>query len=406
MNVKITKDIRLWGNFYGFIIQGMIVTSFGTIMPYIRKSFDMSYIQGGLVLSVLAAGNLIFGFLSGVLSDFIGRKRVILLGNLFYIAGLALIVLSSGTALLYVGVLITGAGWGTCNTGINMLINQIVSGDGKVLNFLHMTYGIGAFIIPVLAGTLIRAGLPWKGILVLLMALAALALLFAMKMPSAPKAANPDTGKAVQGVSRTVFSAPSLYIFMLMAFFYEGTENAVSGWIVTYLMSRGFSETFSQNMLSAFWIAMICGRGLSGIISRRVRKPVIIMLSTAGALAAAVLFITVTTAIAVAVTVVLLGMMLSGIYPLVIACAHSIMSASGTAGAMITSTGGLGASVVPFAGGRAAQSLGTFGMIASAVISLLLLAAVSAMNLHAQGASQRQKPMSAEIPDCLRWHNG
>lgn len=379
--MKITKDIRLWGNFYGFIIQGMIVTCFGTIMPYLRESFGLSYVQGGLILSVLAAGNLIFSFLSGVLSDFIGQKRVILLGNLFYIAGLGLIVLSSGRALLYAGVFITGAGWGTCNTGINMMINGIVGGDGKVLNLLHMTYGIGAFVIPVLAGTLIRTGLPWKGVLILLLALAVAALLFAARMPETPKAER--TGEKARGSGRAVFLTPSLYVFMLIAFFYEGAENTVSGWIVTYLMSRGFSEAFSQNMLSVFWVAMICGRWLNGMISRRIRKPVIIMISSVGALAAAILFVHTGGALTVTAVVVLLGLLLSGIYPLTIACAHSVMSASGTAGAMITSTGGLGASVVPFAGGKAAQSFGTFGMIACVAVSLLLLAGAAAVNLHA-----------------------
>ncbi|MDW7663243.1 MAG: MFS transporter, partial [Bacillota bacterium] len=76
------RRLIVLGNYFGFVVMGMIVISFGAIMPDIRSTFDLSYEQGGLMLSIFSLSYLASGLLGGVFSDKIGIKKTIILGNL------------------------------------------------------------------------------------------------------------------------------------------------------------------------------------------------------------------------------------------------------------------------------------------------------------------------------------
>jgi fucose permease len=376
--LKVKDNIILWGNFYGFIVMGMIVLSFGAIMPYIRQSYGLTYEQGGTLLAIAAVGNLVLGFLGGTLSDIIGVKKILIFGNVFYILGMLTIVLSQSVSMLYLGVFITGAGWGTCNTVINVIVNDFVHGDGKIMSLLHMTYGFGAVAIPILSGFVVRLGLPWKSIMVILASFACISLLFTIKMPIS-SAKRVSIKKSTY--SMDTFKNWRLYIFMAILFFYVGSENAFNGWLVTYLVNGlNFSQVLAQNILSIMWFVIIAGRYANSILSQKFKKENIIFFSSLCAFLMIICFINVKSPVFVIVIVALMSFMFSGIYPLTIANANPIIMGSGTAGAMITSCGGLGAALVPYISGRAAERSGVAGMISVILVSLAFLTIFSFIN--------------------------
>ena len=127
--MKPSNNLIIWGNYFGFIVMGMIVVSFGSIMPYIRDEFALSFENGGLILAFFSGSYLINGMLSGWLVDLVGKKSILVIGNCLYVIGLVLLFFASQVWIIYVSVAILGIGWGFCNTTINILVNDSSHGD-------------------------------------------------------------------------------------------------------------------------------------------------------------------------------------------------------------------------------------------------------------------------------------
>lgn len=378
--MKIRSNIILWGNFYGFIVMGLINVFFGLMMPYFRETYSLSYEQGGLILALLATGSLIFGFVSGIIGDIIGMKKVLIFGHITYTVGLLGIAITNSVLILYIGIFITGIGWGACNTSINMYINDYTNGNGKAMNLLHMCFCIGAFSIPMLSNILIKQGLYWKNILLILVALELFSIIFAFYMKAKPKA-HKSQPKIKSKIDYSIFTNIRLYIFMIVLFFYVGAESSISGWIVTYIIDGlGYSSSFSQSIFSLFWIGMIVGRFTNSIISDKIDAKDIVVFSSIGGLIMMILFLKASTPIIIGSGIFLIALMFSGIYPLTIAGANPIINGSGSALALVTLGGGIGSMVVPYIGGKVAETSGIGSVIIVIIISLIFLSIFAIIN--------------------------
>jgi fucose permease len=371
------RRLIVLGNYFGFVVMGMIVISFGAIMPDIRSTFDLSYEQGGLMLSIFSLSYLASGLLGGVLSDKIGIKKTIILGNLLYVVGLLTIAASNNVWMLFLGIGITGIGWGYCNTAINVLINDISDGDGNAMSLLHMSFGIGAFVIPLIFSVFLRLDMTWQHMMVFLAVMASVALVLStwMNIPQKTKSelkTKKDTGKK---------SWPMMLLFMGILFFYVGSENAFSGWMVTYLTTAvSFSESGAQNMLSTLWLMVIAGRIVTGRMSRSVPHSTMTFFMSLGALLAMLLFISTSSPFVIGLSIVIIGFMFSGIYPLTMANANPIIKGSATSSAIVIAGGGLGSTILPYVTGKIADEWGTTAIIYAIIVTLMAMVIFTGVN--------------------------
>ncbi len=375
--MKTNRKYIVLGNYYGFVVMGMIVISFGAIMPDIRSTFDLSYEQGGLMLAIFSFSYLLNGLLGGVLSDRIGLKKTITLGNLLYVIGLLSIAASTNVWMLFLGIGITGMGWGYCNTSINVLINEISDGDGNAMSLLHMSFGIGAFIIPLVFSVFLKLGLNWQHMMVFLAVMALIALIVSTGMILPKKTlselkSQKDTGKK---------SWTMMLIFMGILFFYVGSENAFSGWMVTYLTTAvSFSDAGAQNVLSTLWLMVIAGRMVSGKISRIIPPATMMFVMSVGGLLSMLLFINTSSPFVITLSVVMIGLMFSGIYPLTMANANPVIRGSATSSAIVISGGGLGSTILPYVTGRFADAWGTTAIIYTIIVTLSAMVLLTGFN--------------------------
>lgn len=382
MNVRIRDNIILWGNFYAIIIMGMITLFVGSNMPNIRAFYQLTYEQGGLILSLFAAGGLVFSFLSGVVGDFIGMKRMLFITHTLFVIGLVMIYLSQSTIILYIGVFLIGGGAGAFTTIANIIVNDFTHGDGKVMSLLHMCFGIGAFIIPMLSAALIQVGFHWKGVLLLLLVLEVVSIFLTVKMKIQTHISHTGDHKLK---TRDILKSKRLYVFMAILFFYVGAENALNGWMVTYLI-RGLSlsDVFAQQMLSLFWIVMMLGRYLNSIISQKMFKENIIIISSFGAAIMVILFIKASSPITITVITALMALMFSGMYPITFANANSVVKGSGAAGAILTSGGSTGSMLIPYISGIAAEKGNITGILYTVLIALMAMSLFAYINKKMQ----------------------
>lgn len=371
------RKIIVLGNYFGFVVMGMIVISFGAIMPDIRSTFDLSYEQGGLMLAIFSLSYLLNGLLGGVLSDRIGLKRTINLGNLLYVVGLLTIAASSNIWILFLGIGITGMGWGYCNTAINVLINEISDGDGNAMSLLHMSFGIGAFLIPLVFSFFLKLNLTWQHMMIFLAAMAFIAMIlsFQMDTPRMTKSelkTKNDTGKR---------SWSMMLLFMGILFFYVGSENAFSGWMVTYLTTAvSFSEGSAQSMLSTLWLMVIAGRIVTGRMSRSISHATLTFFMSLGALLFMLLFISASSPFVIGFSIVVIGLMFSGIYPLTMANANPIIKGSATSSAIVIAGGGLGSTILPYVTGKIADTWGTTAIIYAIIGTLSAMVILTGFN--------------------------
>jgi len=383
--LKNNNNVILWGNFYAFIIMGMLTLFFGTSMTNIRADYALSFEQGGLILSTFAVGSLTFSFLCGVLGDLLGMKRVLIFGHISFLMGIFTIYLTGSSLLLYLGTFLIGAGLGAGSTSVNIIVNDFVHGDGKVMSLLHMCFGIGALLIPVISSRVMRWGLNWKSVLIIMAFLEMLAVYISLKM-EIPKNGNHPADQRI--ITKKALKNIRLYIFMAILFFYVGAENAFNGWVVTYL-TQGvkLSEEFSQQMLSLFWIVMMFGRYLNSLISRKILKETILLVSTIGAAVMMLLFITSPYQELIISIVIFMGLMFSGVYPLTVANANPVIKGSALSGALLGSAGSLGSAIIPYISGIAAEKTGVKGIMLTVFASLVIMSIFALINKRFQLSS-------------------
>ena len=367
--MKPSKKLIIWGNYFGFIVMGMIVVSFGSTMPYIRDEFSLSFEKGGMILAFFSGSYLINGMLSGWLVDQMGKKAVLVTGNLLYVIGLTLLSLATQVWMIYSSVVILGIGWGFCNTTINILVNDSSHGDARSMSLLHMSFGVGAFFVPLMFNVFLKLGLAWKELMLFIAILALIAFLLSifMKIEFVKENKKKDSKKRFR-------NPVQLLLYMAILFFYVGSESAFSGWIVSYLITGlKMGPSFAQNMLSTLWLTIIIARYVIGLIGTRIDKAKFVMIMSGTAFLSMVLFISTNNQWVIFLAVVGIGCSFAGIYPLTMAHANPIIRGSGLATALVISGGGMGSTVVPYLSGRIADGYGTVAIIVTILVTLTFM---------------------------------
>lgn len=373
---KDTMRLNIWGNYFGFVVMGMIVVSFGSIMPYIRETFSLSFEQGGLILAFFSGSYLVNGMISGIVVDRIGQKPVLVLGNTLYTIGLTLIFFATEPWILYLSVIIVGMGWGFCNTSINILVNDTSKGETKAMSLLHMSFGVGAFFVPILFNIFIKLGLEWRQMMLFLAFMSLIALVLSLKM-------NIQFIKKDSKINKkgTLTSPKQLLLYMVILFFYVGGESAFSGWMVSFLMT-GLNklEGFSQNMLSTLWLTVIIARYIIGVMNHRIDKAKYVVFASATAVIGMGIFIVAKSDLLLFFSIIIIGLSFAGIYPLTMAHANHVIRGSGFATAAVISGGGLGSALVPYVSGRVADYYGTTAIIVIILLSLICMLGFTTLN--------------------------
>lgn len=373
-----SNRLVIWGNYFGFMVMGMIVVSFGATMPFIRESYKLSYEQGGVLLAIFSGSYLVNGLLGGVISDRIGLKKTIVIGNVLYVAGLTIMAFTPVEYGLYLGILITGMGWGFCNTGINVLIGIASNGDGNAMSLLHMSFGIGAFIIPLIFSLFLELTLSWKHMMLFLAAMALVALILSLKMEDL-RESREETVSTKGRIGQK--SLPFILLFGMTLFFYVGSENTFSNWMVTHLTNElRFSQTVSQNLLSTFWLMVIVGRVIVGRVSRYTKAHYMVVVMGIGGLLGMFMFVNVSTIWGIAMAIVLCGLMFSGIYPMTMVATRYVVGYSATISALIISGGGLGSTILPYITGKLADNWGTAIIFKTVLITLGIMVVLIVLN--------------------------
>ena len=355
----------------GFLLIGWSSLLVPSLIRSIEHDFGQTDAGVGLFY-FLNAGAYVTGSLGGgVVTERIGRRRVLAIAVLLGAIGLGAIATVGSWPLFLLAAVPLGLGSGAIDGGGNALIlDMFASARGRALNLLHLFFSLGALGSPFVVGRLVESGVPWQAV-VIGTALAALplAILFAViEMPSGRHAT--ERGHAASAGAPRLALDPLLLVLALAIACYVASEVGVSNWLVRFLASAPLG--IATTALTLFWAGLTLGRLISARVVDRfdhARFATVSALVLAAALVGAVIVPSLPLSVALFTVA---GFVSGPIYPLIVAIGgERFPGRSAAVGGFLSGTAVIGGVFYPPVMGFLSVTVGlAVAMIGTAMLAL------------------------------------
>ncbi len=261
----------------GMLIFGIVLTTFGAILPFIIEKFVIDKASAGSLMLLMSFGILTGSLIFGPIVDRYGYKSLLIRSAALIFISLEAIAFTPRFSFLRLAAFIVGLVGGIINGGTNALVADI-SDEGKSANLsiLGIFFGIGAIGVPLLMGALqkyftyehILAGV---GFIVIIPFL----LFVFLRFPS-PKQAQGFPIK--EGLS--LLKELTLISFGMILFFESGMEITVGSWSALFLKEElAVTADKAVLFLSFYWLGMVLTRLILGYLLKKT-SPVIVQFSS------------------------------------------------------------------------------------------------------------------------------
>ncbi len=378
----------LYTCFFSFFCNGSLSLMYGSAMPDLKAAYGLSDTLSGLFMSAHSAGNLIAGFISGLVPLWLGqRKSIMALSSLAFI-GFAMMLLFGHPAWLFLAFLFTGMGRGSVTNFDNRMVNLLSGGSPAATNLLHSSFAVGAILAPMVF-LLLRTWLGWQAglIYVILLGCVSLRNFSRMKLEH-DRPSRQDKVNATMVFIRN----PSFLILALMMFCYLCSEYAINGWLVTYIQNKenllgamaasGISLTaYSQAMATLLWVVMLAGRLGCAALSAKVSQKTLMMAASFGAAVFFIMMLLSGSIAMVTMAVAGLGLCMAGICPMIYSDAAIFTNTYPMATSMLLAIGSFGAILMPTIVGSLAERYGFNGGMSAILVTVLLLVVFATLNV-------------------------
>ncbi len=345
----------------------------GILLPALGRTFGLGPAVEGRVFPANFGGFVVGVLACGILSDKIGRKRVLLGAVFVYAVALGLAGFAHSFGLVLAAFALIGAGGGAMETVASALAADVFPQKrAAILNALQVAFGAGAAMSPLLAHRLLALGTDWHR-LFLGVALANVILLALLAWQRVPALAHPAEALDSAGL-RAVLKQPAFLILCGCQALYVGAETGFSSWLPSYFGRLPGGGAWAGLVVSGFWVMMTVGRAAvgGGVFGLPLTRLACGLAALGAAASGAMLLTAVPLALACALGT---GLCFSGIFGLVLAEAgNRFPSAAGTVFGGVVAAGGAGGAAVPWAiGALTGTAWGWHGALALVPASALAL---------------------------------
>lgn len=346
----------------------------------IGLEYGWSGVQKGNVLSISAVGFIFAAVLGGYLSEFFGKKQLMIFGFVFSFVGnlvfgyIPELKIVNPFYFFLAFNFLKGAGNGVLEGLTNALVIHLNPDKSSLyLNLAHAFFALGALIAPLLGGWLITVW-GWQSIFYLNAAMSA--ALFAALLPQRCPTFRSEERINLKALVYLVKSKIFLLINICIAF-YIAAEAGIIAWLVEYLrVNPAFqlSQFHSGIFLSYFWLAMFIGRFLYGWWVEKTSPIFALSLSSVGGAASVILFLLASNVAIAAILIFSCGIFLSGMYATIFSFAgERFPQYLGVVSGGITAWVGVGGIISPIVIGWLSEieSVGLSGGIATCSLYLI-----------------------------------
>jgi MFS family permease len=256
--------------------------TFGLFFEDFKNDLGVSMTEAGLAIGLQMLMWGLTGPVFGAISDKYGGHKAIILGFIFYIAGIYLLYSGPNTGLFFqldLGILV-GIGLGA--TAISIPISIVgkhfpLSNRTIAMSIVTAVGSFGFFLSPLFTNYSLRNN-GWIDTLYFFVIFLAIGLLISFFVRSPSKFESPEKTNSqttIQALSEA-FKTKS-YIFLISGFFVCGFHITLVGTHVPkYVIDRGLEDWTAATILSLIGLFNIFGSLLSGYLSTKISKKIVL----------------------------------------------------------------------------------------------------------------------------------
>lgn len=352
--------------FFAFVLIGANDGAVGVLLPSLRTHYNVDNATVSLLFLATTIGYFIASFNNGLLVERLGHKRFLMLGTILFLLSSATLSFMPPFAVVLSVLLILGFGMAMIDAGLNSYV-ALLPNNTTLLNYLHAFYGIGAWLGPVVASTILVLNWGWNSVYMLWVGISLLLLLgLGIIFREQTTVAQRQLEKSEGNVLLTTLKLRVVWLAALFLLFYVGSEVSLGSWSYSLLtVERHGMPLISGWTVSGYWFGLTLGRLLLGSVARRIGDKRLIQLCLLGVVAGLLLVWLLPLPAVAAIGLFLTGFCLGPIFPTTIALMSQLVSSRILAGAVgfMASLGSMGAALFPWLAGNLAQHVGLWSLL-------------------------------------------
>lgn len=248
---------------------GVVKNLRGQLGPYIIDDLELNYSRLGFLFSFLSIGSMLVYPIGGKLIEKFPLKRLLLFGIIYNITALLAIYFSTSYYFLLLAFLLVGSGLTLLSIiAINLVSITCRENRGKMINLLHLFYGVGGIVAPYFVSLTLKLNFSWAEVFLFSIALL-LIVLWEFRAASLPELGAENSGKMAGSLE--LLRDKKVILFSLMIFLQVGVEVALVIWLAPFLKNvEARPEIVVSFYLSLFFISFTLGRFLASLVVEKI----------------------------------------------------------------------------------------------------------------------------------------
>ncbi len=259
--------------FVTFFFSGICAISSGVVVSLLQEQYGFAYGMTGTLLSLMSIGNLLAGFLTGVLPGVLGLKPSVLLLTIGYTLGYGIMGFTGAEVLLAAAFFLVGIAKGSAMNACTILVSDNSADRTRGMNLMHSCYACGALLCPFLIAAAAKVSTSLA--VFLLAALGVVLWLVYLKTPMGGKVQSAKTA-----IDWSFLRSYQFWLLTGLLFCQNAAEQSVTGWMVTYFKGSGIiAGTLAAYTVTVMWGATLVARLLIAFVFpfKAPRKAMVVM---------------------------------------------------------------------------------------------------------------------------------
>ncbi len=343
------KFLRTATYYLVFIAMGMWVAILGPTLPDLAINIGADLSKLSFLFTARSFGFLVGAYFAGFLFDKIKGHPIIALFLLFSAAAIFYVPFTTALALLVIVVLVLGVSESVIDVGANTLLVWTYKDKvGSYMNGLHLCFGIGGFLAPVLLAKVLEISgeFSWAYWLMLPFIIGIAVLVFVIPSPTIEKAVSKSSQN---GINWALVGSIIVFYFL-----WVGAESGFAGWVYAYALKSGLADKETAAYLtSAFWGAFTIARFIAVFLSMRFKPVILLNFSLIGTIGSLFLIASFPNSFEMLLTGVIgVGIFMASVFPSMIAFSERRMVISGKITSWFFIGSGIGGMTLPWVMGQ------------------------------------------------------
>jgi len=393
-----SRLLRALAYYAAYVTLGLSVAALGPTLPALAEQTGSDLSQISIIFMANALGYMLGTQVGGRLYDRVPGHPVLAAMLLSMAVLLVAVPLAPSRWLLGLVLALVGVGMGALDVGGNTLIVWLFGRDvGPYMNALHFSFGLGAFLSPLMIDRIVVLGGGIRWAYWLLALLIALAALWMTRLPS------PSRQEAATGPEAAARKAGFGWLTVLIAglmFLHLGAELGYGNWIFSYGLAVDVGpETTARLLNSVFWGALTLGRLIAIPVAAWLLPRTMLLIDLIGAaISMGVILLLPGWAPAVWIGTFGFGLSLASFFASAFNFAERRMPITGRVTGYILVVANAGSMTIPWLIGQLFESVGPQAMMSTIGLTVVVSLALFAVTLAYAARMPARAALGAE-PD-------